>query len=621
MRTNKYFFIKISYILIALCLLSACSTNTLFGNLNTPPTESLFGNPLPYPASYYLAKAESSSSPAKEKYQLLAVQAMLQKGQVTEAQEAIDNIRAHKLPPPLVIQKQLLNARIEVVQNNTSEAITTLKNLEHTQSLDNNNQIEFKRIMAAAYTRSGNYLAAVQERISLNRYLSGNALKQNQRAIWSTLRNIPLDQLQSMQGSDLVANNQTLKGWVQLAYIAKTYSNNNQMLNQQINNWRSQYPNHPANQFLPNDTSDANHFFQNQNNGHIVMLLPLRGKYAKASKAIRNGLMTAFYNAQKRKPNEEDVTVYDTSTGNITALYKKAIDNGATFVIGPLRKNQVDTLMASGHFPVPTLALNYSRSSYASANDFYQFGLSPKDEAEQSAIKAWRDGKSRAIIITPRGSWGKNIADTFASTFEGQGGHVVDTFTYSNKQNLSHGIKRLLQVDESAARLRNLERTTHRDMNFSPRRRQDMDMFFLVASPRMAQTIHPLLKFYYAGDVPVYATSSIYTGIPSRADRDLDGIIFCDIPFVLNKSSQATKIRRNLAHLWSNNYDHYVRLYAVGMDAYALSQSPNRLQEMQQFPYRGESGDLSMDTRGRIYRQLSWAKMEHGRPVLIGNRP
>lgn len=41
----------------------------------------------------------------------------------------------------------------------------------------------------------------------------------------------------------------------------------------------------------------------------------------------------------------------------------------------------------------------------------------------------------------------------------------------------------------------------------------------------------PLLNYYYAGDVPVYATASVYGGSANPLkDKDLDGIIFATFP-------------------------------------------------------------------------------------------
>ncbi len=609
-------------LLAGLCLLglSACQTSSIFSNLNAPAAENIFGQALPQSAEYYLGRAQASSPPQKQKYQLLAANAYLQGGQTTQAQELIDNIRTTALPASLITQKQLLAARIELVQNNTQGALSTLNGMQANNALNTKDEVAFRQLMAAAYTRAGKYLPAVQERVALARHLSRQASKQNDRAIWSDLQNVSLDALTQFQDQGYTNHNQILAGWIELAYISKAYGNSTDALSSQLQSWRTQYPNHPANQFLPKDLSASAPLFNSARQGHVVMLLPLSGKYAKAGRAVRNGFLASYYGVNSRQPGSEDVKIYDTTKGNINALYEKALAGDASFVIGPIRKRKVDELLGSrSDFPVPTLALNYSTSSYASATNFFQFGLSPRDEAEQTAVRAWRDGRSRAIIIAPRGRWGASIADTFASTFQGQGGTVVQRFTYSNKQNLNRAIKDMLQVDDSAERLHEIEAATHRRMSFTPRRRDDMDMFFLVASPGKAQTIRPLLKFYYAGDVPVYATSSIYTGVPSRADKDLDGIIFCDIPFVLNNNKNVTETRRNLAHIWPNNYDHYVRLYALGMDAFTFSQDPERLTRLGQIPYQGESGALSMDSGGRIYRKLSFAKMQGSRPQRLGD--
>ncbi|WP_280522018.1 penicillin-binding protein activator [Candidatus Coxiella mudrowiae] len=63
-------------------------------------------------------------------------------------------------------------------------------------------------------------------------------------------------------------------------------------------------------------------------------------------------------------------------------------------------------------------------------------------------------------------------------------------------------------------------------------RREDFDTIFLVANSRQERQIIPLLRFYYADDVSIYATSAIYS--PSVIiDYDLDGMIFDDMPWVL----------------------------------------------------------------------------------------
>ena len=62
-----------------------------------------------------------------------------------------------------------------------------------------------------------------------------------------------------------------------------------------------------------------------------------------------------------------------------------------------------------------------------------------------------------------------------------------------------------------------------------------MDMIFMAAFPTQARQIRPTLKFFDAGQVPVYAMSHLYDGKPLPTDgHDLDGVVFGDMPWILS---------------------------------------------------------------------------------------
>ena len=71
--------------------------------------------------------------------------------------------------------------------------------------------------------------------------------------------------------------------------------------------------------------------------------------------------------------------------------------------------------------------------------------------------------------------------------------------------------------------------------------------------------------------MPVYATSLIYTGRadPVR-DVDLDGVLFADMPWMLLGEGQIQELRQNLQRDWPYAYSDLDRLYALGMDSYAI---------------------------------------------------
>lgn len=349
----------------------------------------------------------------------------------------------------------------------------------------------------------------------------------------------------------------------------------------------------------------------------IALLLPLQGQYGASAQAIRNGFLAAYYYQKQRNPNAPTVTVVDTSTNDVRSAYSQAIAGGADFVVGPLTKPQVQELAGQSSLPTPTLALNSLDSGSSMPGNMFFFSLSPRDEAEQVANKAFADGYRHAIIIAPAGNWGQNIAGTFSNRWQSQGGTVVDTLAYTPKQDLASAIGNLLQVDKSVVSSQGFKKVVQEKIPLDQLHRQDFDVIFLVANPQQARLIRPLLKFYFAGNIPVYATSSIYSGTPSpNSDRDLNGIIFCDMPWVLDNPlpSDLGTIKSRIATLWPNSYINYSKLYAMGVDAYELS---TNLYQLGNGSLAEATGNLYLGPQNQIYRRLQWAQIRNGVPTTI----
>ena len=181
-------------------------------------------------------------------------------------------------------------------------------------------------------------------------------------------------------------------------------------------------------------------------------------------------------------------------------------------------------------------------------------------------------------------------------------------------RNYSDIIKSALHIDQSTARAQRLKRLLGRDFEYEPRRRKDIDMIFLVVRAEEGQQIKPLLAFYYAANIPVYATSQIYSSQQSIAatsatkNSDLDGIRFTTLPWILSPEQRDPHLMAEELNIPSN----YERLYAMGIDAYKLH---DRLQQLAQMPNAvvyGATGKLTLDNNDRIVRQQPWAIMVRG---------
>lgn len=354
----------------------------------------------------------------------------------------------------------------------------------------------------------------------------------------------------------------------------------------------------------------------------VAIMLPLHGSLAGNGQATLNGFLAAYYDYLQHEPLNVSLDIVDTSQGSVRVLYKQAVKNGAIFVVGPLTKQNVHAL-AHHSLSVPTLALN-TVDNYQKLNvDYlYQFGLSSEDELKQVASKAWVEHPGRALLIAPNSVWGRNATKTLQTSWETAGGKIATTLLYKDGDDLDTRVKQALNVDISQANAKQLAQILRQDLKYNPRRRQDINAIFLIAPPPQARQIRPLLAFYFAGNIPTYSTSLVYYGIPRpSADRDLEGVIFCDMPWTIQDSwtlsDTLSNLHNQVIQYWPESYKNYNRFYALGIDSFYLMLKLNVLATNPQQGIAGATGTLYMDQYRHIYRQLEWAKMRDGTPLLL----
>lgn len=338
---------------------------------------------------------------------------------------------------------------------------------------------------------------------------------------------------------------------------------------------------------LSNQTSSGNQY---------ALLVPLHGKFSMAGQAVRDGFFAAYY--QNRASG--GIHVYDTSQKEVTTLYQQAIKDGAQYVVGPLEKTNVDRLLTSNNFPVDTLALNYTDKNLPP--HFYEFGLSPEDEAIAVGNKIYENGYKNVLVITSNGVWEQKILNTFSRTYEQLGGSIVSTMKLGQPQDI---------MDQLQATL------TQQQRNNTPPFKYKFDAIFLIpTNPAQARTVVPLLKMSGVINTPIYSTSNVYSGTPApNRDKDLNGVRFCDIPWLINQSTELDQLRIQLKTLWHNN-NGTVRLYAFGVDAYQLTQQLSKLNASNTATYRGVTGSLSMNNQ-RIQRVLPWGEFRNGEVMSL----
>jgi len=250
--------------------------------------------------------------------------------------------------------------------------------------------------------------------------------------------------------------------------------------------------------------------------------------------------------------------------------------------------------------PTPELALNFLGDTVNAGTEFYQFALLPEDEARGVARRLVADGKLRGVALIAQGELGTRVQKAFVDEFTQHGGTLVDGGRFdAARADFSDVIKQVLQVHGVKG-----EPSTHRS---------DVDFIFLEAPPAAARLMLPQLKFNYAGDIPVYATSDSFEPNPT-ANSDLDGMLFADMPWLVSTDPSVDQIRDSVRAAWPARTARLDRLYAFGFDAYRLVPviTSNELSTTQDLA--GVTGMLSLDDRHRVRRELEWVQMRSGIP-------
>ncbi|MGV8919296.1 MAG: penicillin-binding protein activator [Pseudomonas sp.] len=583
----------------ALCLaalLAACasSPSSSLGELPRTPDASI---------EQLLEQAAAAKTPDQAALlRLSAADQAYRQGNPGRSAKILEQVPLDQLKPAQQVYASTLSAELALTRNQPKVALAALSHpsLQRLGELPVEQQVRTGVVQARALEADGQTLAAARERVFIAPLLKGADASANNDAIWSLVAALPPEQLQSTGADDL-------SGWMSLARAVKGAGT----LEQQqaaIDTWKAQNPQHPAAQQLPSALVKLRALTSEPLN-KIALLLPQDGQLASVARALREGFMAAHYQAQKAGQKPPVIEVFDSSRlTSMDEFYRQAKAAGVQLVIGPLEKTLVKQLSTRPQLPIPTLALNYSDSRQAGPPQLFQFGLAAEDEAREVARRAWADGKRSAAAMVPKGEWGDRVLDAFRQNWQALGGTFIVAERVDQPVALAQQIADMFQLRNSSTK--SLQSSAGGSAAAQPTRRQDIDFIFLAATPQQAQQIKPTLVFQYAGDVPVYATSHLFTNSGDQAQyKDLEGIRFCETPWLLNSGDP---LHQQVVAQWPQASGSLGRLYAMGIDAYRLAPRLDQLKAMPDSRIDGLTGSLSLGQGQRIERQLPWAQFTSG---------
>ncbi len=560
-------------------------------------------------AQQLVADARDLAPPARDQRLLAAAEAFAEGDDQQRARQVLAGVEVEELAIPERARFKLLGADLALGDADFLQARRALDDEEVNnalQQLSGELRRRWHHKRGEVFALVGETRRSLYEYVRLVRLLEDEqAIRRIHDTIWQELARLPAPALEEGR---ITTSDADLEGWFELAEIRRRHRGDIASQLARVDRWLERNSAHPAAMVLPSALQRAADM-DTSVPGRIALLLPSSGDFGPPAEAIRDGVMAAYYDVMAGGGRVPVMRLYDSQSAPVAEVYRRAVDEGAELIIGPLQQKKLQELLTLPELSVPVLGLDYLETANPHDN-LYQFGLSIRDEATQAAERAWIAGHRSALVLTPRTGWGESAREAFRTAWEERGGRVVPVPPYSaGEEGYSDLLRPALLVDHSEQRAQRLIRTLGKSVDYSARRRSDIDMIFLVAYPGVGRQIKPTLDFLYAGDVPVYATSHIYSGVPNPTeDQDLDGIRFSAMPWTLGEAGEGD-IRPG-----SEVAPAYRNLFAMGADAYRLHQWLHLLQSLPDTEIQGATGRLSLGEENQVVRRQPWALFRQGVP-------
>ncbi|MGM3174006.1 penicillin-binding protein activator [Dickeya lacustris] len=648
-------------VMLAALFLAGCPSQAPQGPATTQLAEGKAGAS----SDYYLQQMQQSGDNTKADWQLLAIHALVQEGKLAQANNLLNT-----LPSPLNDkqrqEQRLLTAELASAQNDMSAANTLLAQLDAKTLSAQQQERYYQTLIKAGQNQPS--LALIRAYIGQEPLLQGDAHQNNIDQTWAALTRLSPQDLSSMV---INVDENTLQGWLDLLNLWQTKAQVPSDLQAAIDDWKKRYPRHPAAKQLPSPLGGSAQAAAQpgvaapaSGANVIALLLPLNGQAQVFANAIQQGFsaaksgqatldmpapstptlpVAAAGTTPTATPVMAPVTpapavippvaaassvpvrVYDTSNQSLANVIAQAQKDGATTLVGPLLKNEVEQL-PSLNPTLNILALNQPERIQPNPNICY-FALSPEDEAADAAQFMRKQGKQHPLIMAPRGNLGDRVVAAFAKSWQQQGGGVVlqqrTGGVYELKQALNSGagiplngqpVQTATAAPAATTTVGGLTIPNQAPPIANVTSDGNVDAVYLIATPDELALLKPMIDMRNKGASrpALYASSRSYqAGLGPDFRFEMEGLQFSDIPLLTGASPA---LMQQASNQFRNDYS-LVRLFAMGMDAWKLA---NNFAQLHQpgAALSGATGTLGTNTADCVInRKLTWLQFRQGQLV------
>ncbi|EEU8436288.1 penicillin-binding protein activator, partial [Salmonella enterica] len=446
-------------------------------------------------SAFYLHQMQQSADDSKTNWQLLAIHALLKEG---KSQQAVDlfNQLPQNLNDTQRREQSLLAVEIKLAQKDVAGAQALLDKLKPADFAPHQQARYWQAQIVASQGRPS--LTLLRALIAQEPLLAAKDKQKNIDATWQALSAMTPDQARTLV---INADENVLQGWLDLQRVWFDNRNDPDMLKAGIADWQKRYPQNPGAKMLPTQLVNVQRF-KPASTSKIALLLPLNGQAAVFGRTIQQGFEAAknlgtqavemqpaaapdapvepgVEETQPQMTNgvaspsqasvsdltddapsqsatpvsapqtppatasapadpSAELKIYDTSSQPLDQVLAQVQQDGASIVVGPLLKNNVEALMKS-NTPLNVLALNQPETVRSFPNICY-FALSPEDEARDAAHHIYDQGKQSPLLLIPRSTLGDRVANAFTQEWQKLGGGIVLQQKFGSVAELKMGV-------------------------------------------------------------------------------------------------------------------------------------------------------------------------------------
>lgn len=566
-------------------------------------------------AQAYLALAQQSADP--DHYRVQAAEAYREEGALERAAPLLAQVDRKHLQNDDAVRFDLLRAELALAHH---DAATALKlTTQPDQTVPPALQLRLLELRARAMEASGDAWGAARTRVQMDTQLSGLDRAQNRKQALGLLTRLGVAPLKSraaaMQPGD------RMLPWVDeaLSQLGVAVARPQPTLGQ------------PVGTVLPGAHANVREGYRMP--AKVALLLPAGSNFASASTAIREGFFAAYADAARNQAPRAAVRVYDSGGSGPSAVkaYQQAVADGANLVVGPLTRGEVAAVFGQPQLPVPLLALNHPDNQTLPASGASEFGLLPETEGAQAADHMVERGIHTVYVIISDEDFAQRAAGAFKAELEARGGHVAGMAklpadavndadaigalhmpTAATPSDVVPAPSDVVPAPGAAPASSAAAAATP-----APIEAGNGSGIFISMRPEQARLLLPQLQVAHVA-LPVFGTSHIYAGVDdASADADLNGVEFCDAPWLFDAQPGLPNHAAIAAQLPAAR-GAAARLFALGMDAWNLVPYLDWLREHAGSYLPGATGQLTADQFGRVRRVLVWAKFQDGLARPLG---